>query len=218
MLVEEGVKDFGGTQGDLEYIKFDRNNFGDALIRAIDYVLAVTSVPLQSRVEGNNIHITMGDSTSPREKIEQLRKAKSDRPLDVGVRLTLATLLQQTGDNIGAIRELEHAKTDFPNNPDVNHQLGHLHQDSGDLSKAIQYYEKSIELNSTQSKFYLCYAKALYEKSKNFDKPSRRRPVLEKSKRFLDQGLLIADPNMQRDMTNYLFLVDEALAEMKSTS
>jgi len=191
IFVEAGVKDFGGTQGDLEYIKFDRNNFGDALISAIDYVLAVTSVPLQSRVEGNNIHISLGDPTSPREKLEQLQKAKTDRPLDVGVRLALATMLQQTGDNIAAIRELEHAKTDFPNNPDVAHQLGHMHHDSGDLSKAISYYEKSIELNSAQPKFYLCYAKALYEKSKNLDKPSRRRPVLDKAKRFLDQGLLI---------------------------
>ena len=89
-LLEDNVKDFGGIQGDLEYIKFNRSNFGYSLTNAIDYILAVSSVKLTSRVEGNNIHITLGDPASPEETIAKLRTAKTDRPNDVGIRLALA--------------------------------------------------------------------------------------------------------------------------------
>jgi tetratricopeptide (TPR) repeat protein len=215
IFLEENVEDFGGIQGDLEHIRFKRDNFGEALISAIDYILSITSVNLQSRVEGNNIHITLGDPTSPQDNIAKLRKAKTDRPNDIGVRLGLAALLNQVGDKTAAIRELEHAKTDFPNNPDVYHQLGHVHQENGELDKAILFYERSIELHSANAKFYLCYSKALFEKAKTFDRAAKRKPLLEKSKRFLDQGLLIADPNMQKQLNQHLFLILEALNEFK---
>jgi hypothetical protein len=39
LFVENGVPDFGGLQGDYEYIPFDRDNLGEALIQAMDYVL-----------------------------------------------------------------------------------------------------------------------------------------------------------------------------------
>jgi hypothetical protein len=54
LFVENGVPDFGGLQGDYEYIPFDRDNLGEALIQAMDYVLAITSIPLTCRVEGPN--------------------------------------------------------------------------------------------------------------------------------------------------------------------
>src|SRR4051794_25123582 len=52
LFVEAGVeKEIGGLQGDYEYIGFNRADLADALIRAMDYVLAVTMVPLQCQVD-----------------------------------------------------------------------------------------------------------------------------------------------------------------------
>jgi tetratricopeptide (TPR) repeat protein len=219
IFVENGVKEFGGMQGDLEYIPFDRENFGDALLKATDYILAVTSVPVQSRVDGNSVHITIGDNKQPQERITDLQKLKALRPRDVSIRLSLAQLFAETGDPTAALRELEYAKTDFPNHADVIHQLGHHHQKGGDLAKAIACYEQSIELNSAHAKYYLCYAKALYEQHKTADGSNKKREVLERAKRFLTQGSsLSAEPNLQKEIGSYLFLTTEALNKFKNLS
>jgi hypothetical protein len=52
LFVENGVGEFGGLQGDYEYIPFDRLNMGEALVQAIDYVLAITSVPMTCHQAG----------------------------------------------------------------------------------------------------------------------------------------------------------------------
>jgi hypothetical protein len=68
LFVENGVPDFGGLQGDYEYIPFDRDNLGEALIQAMDYVLAITSIPLTCRVEGpNKLHFKIGAKVSPND-------------------------------------------------------------------------------------------------------------------------------------------------------
>jgi tetratricopeptide (TPR) repeat protein len=217
IFVEEGVEDIGGIQGDLEYIRFSRDNFASALIKAVDYILAITAVRLETRVEGNNIHIKLGNAKTPDEQLAELRKLKEKRPQDLSIRTSLAVTLDSLGDPHAALREYEEARAIFPNNPDLHHYLAHQYEKIGDMNHALFHFEKSLDLNSVNPKFYRCLAKCLYEKSKNYQKPTSKRPVLEKAKRLLEQGLVISnDPNLQQQIKGDLFLVAEALSELKA--
>jgi len=50
LFVEEGVSEFGGLQGDYEFIRFDREDLSSALVQAIDYVFAVTAVRTEPKI------------------------------------------------------------------------------------------------------------------------------------------------------------------------
>jgi tetratricopeptide (TPR) repeat protein len=218
LFVEEGVEDIGGIQGDHEYIRFGRENFGSALIKSIDYVLSITSVPLTTNVVGNSINIQLGDSRSPAEQLADLRRAKEKRPHDATVRMSLAAALAMQGDKAAALREYEQAIIDFPNVPELHHALGHIHEDSGDLNRAQPYYEKSLEMNPSNGKFYMCLAKCIVAKSKNIVKPAARKPHLERAKRLLEQGLSVnTDPKLAPQIAGVSFLVMEALSAVELT-
>lgn len=217
IFIEDGVKSFGGIQGDHEYIRFNRDNFGKSLIQAIDYVLAITSVPLKSRVEGNNIHFTLGDPKSVEESLVQLRRSRETRPQDLSIRLALASALNQSGDLNSAMKELEHARTDFSNNSQVYHQLGHQYEVMGDSKKSVSHFEKALDLNTADPNNYKCLAKALYAQSKSVTKTSAKKPILEKAKRLLEQAKGFAPQQLLPELDRELFLVQEALTESKQS-
>jgi hypothetical protein len=213
LFVEEGVKDVGGMQGDHEYIRFNRDNFGDALIDAIDYVLSITSVKLEMRADDKGIHITLPDGGSPEQQIAKLRKMIESRPDDLALRLGLAGFLKQVGDNPATLEVLEQADARFRRNPEVTHQMGHYFEDSGDLKKAESYFEKSINLNSAAGKYYACFGRVLLERSRHITKGDRKKPMLEKAKRFLERGQQLA-PDLNQMFADLIFRVNE---EMRST-
>ncbi len=145
IFLEKGVDDIGGMQGDLEYIRFDRDNFGDALIAAVDYVLSVTSVPLQTSVVGNNINITINNPMGVEEQLKKLRDASNAAPNDIGLILAIANSLESQGDVMAATKELEAARGKFQQSPELLHHLGHFYERHGNIKKALEDYHRSLE-------------------------------------------------------------------------
>jgi tetratricopeptide (TPR) repeat protein len=218
LFVEKGVQDIGGMQGDLEYVPFDRDNFGDALISAVDYILSVTSIPLQTSVEGNRINVSIKNPMTVDEQLKKLRDAREANPNDFGLVKAIADILEVQGDVSGATRELEGVKDRFQHSPEFVHHLGHFYERHGDLKKALHYYEKSIGLHSSNGKYYFCYAKCLFRKTTNIEKLSSKKPHLEKCSRYLDRAHTLADPNMKKEIDGFRFLIDETLKVSKSSS
>jgi tetratricopeptide (TPR) repeat protein len=161
IFLENGVDEIGGMHGGLEYIRFDRDNFGDALIAAVDYVLSVTSVPLQTSVEGNKINITIRNPMNVDDQMKKLREASNAAPNDIGLILDVANILESQGDVMAATKELEAAREKFQQSPELLHHLGHFYERQGNIKKALDDYHRSLELNSANVKFYFCYAKCL---------------------------------------------------------
>jgi tetratricopeptide (TPR) repeat protein len=217
IFVEKGVEDFGGMQGDLEYIRFDRENFGDALIKAIDYILSITSVPLQTSVNGNNINISIGNPMSPDDQLKTLRHASERNPNDVGIIVAIANALEGRGDVMAATKELEAARDRLQHSPDLIHHIGHFYERRGNLKKALDDYQRSLELNSSNGKFYFCYAKCLYKKTTTMQKASSKRAVLEKCSRYLDKAYALADAAIRREIEGYRFMIDETLKISKNS-
>jgi len=88
LFVEDGVTEFGGLQGDHEYIPFRRDDLAPSLVKAMDYVLAVTSVPLRRRVEGNKVLFEI-TGPSGEQGVEELQKAKVKNPRNLTIRSDL---------------------------------------------------------------------------------------------------------------------------------
>jgi hypothetical protein len=149
LFVEEGVSEFGGLQGDYEYIPFQRNNLATALINAMDYVLSITSVPLTCRVEApNKLHFQIGGTLSPDQQLEQLKKLVSDNPKNFEARLSLATTTANTQDRNVGITQLQQLSVEFPDRPEPHHQLGHQLQAKGDLPTALLSFQRALDLNT----------------------------------------------------------------------
>jgi tetratricopeptide (TPR) repeat protein len=217
IFLEKGVDDIGGMQGDLEYIRFDRDNFGDALISAVDYVLSVTSVPLQTSVEGNKINITIKNPMSVEDQLKKLRDASNAAPNDIGLIIGIANILESQGDVMTATKELEGAREKFQQSPELIHHLGHFYERHGNIKKALGDYHRSLELNSANGKFYFCYAKCLYKKTTNIEKMSAKKPILEKCSRYLDRAYALADQSIKQEIEGFRFIIDETLRVSKST-
>ena len=216
LFVEEGVSDIGGMQGDMEYIKFNRDQFGDALISAVDYIFSITRVPLEARVEGNSVTISMRSNKTPTEQLDGLRKEIAKRPKDVALRLAVAAQLNQMSQKSAALKELEDANASIPNHAQIVHQLGHQLQDEGRLDDAITHFERAIALNPTFAKNYLCFAKALYEKAQRTQSSRDRKRLLERCQKFLIQGESLSDEKFAKEIRSYLFIVTERLNSNKS--
>jgi hypothetical protein len=211
MFVEEGVKDIGGMQEDLEYIEFNRTNFGGALIRAVDYILAVTSIPLQTQVMGNNINISIGDNSTPAERLSRLRQARERNRKDSGIVIAIANLLESMGKPEEALKEMTQARGTMTYDPELTHQIGHLLERQGDLDTAIKEYRVSLNLNPSHGKYFFCLGKSLYMKAMSIDKAAQRRELLEKAQNYLEQASKSADPAYAQQVPHYLFLINQNL-------
>jgi tetratricopeptide (TPR) repeat protein len=215
LFVEEGVSEFGGLQGDYEYVPFSRDNFGAALIHAMDYVLAVTSVPFQCRVEApNKIHLQFGGPSTPSQQLVELRKALAADPTNPSIRMGLAKALEQNQDRAGATRELKHLITDFPNIADGHHELAHLQERDEAYEAAVLNFQKALDLNPQDYKNFRCYGRCLYAWSRGIANATVRRPTLEKAKRLLERAAVIGGENARAQITGDIFVVEEALQEM----
>jgi hypothetical protein len=119
-------KEIGGLQGDYEYIRFNRTDLADALIRAMDYVLAVTTVPLQCQVDQttNSINMRLGaPNISLESEIIQLRRQKELRPNDPLVVMGLADRLGKNGQRQEGIAELQALVRRSPQLAEAHHRL-----------------------------------------------------------------------------------------------
>jgi tetratricopeptide (TPR) repeat protein len=217
LFVEEGVEhSIGGLQGNYEYILFNRTDLADALIRAMDYVLAVTMVPLQCQVDyaTNSINIKLAASqVSLENDIRQLLQQKQLHPNDPSVIMALATRLEQNNQRDGAISEVLTLIRSGPQAGEVYHQLGHFYENARQLDDALINYQSALDRKPNDYKFHRCYGLCLYQKAKTIADPTTRRSTLEKAQRLLQRAALLGGDKNQKQVDSDLFLVQEALAE-----
>ena len=135
LFVEEGVEHaIGGLQGDYEYIRFNRNDLADALIKAMDYVLAVTMVPLHCEVNQatNSINFKLGQpNVSLDSEIKQLTRQKQHRPNDPNIVMALAERLERNDQRSAAISEMQSLVRAFPQLAEAHHRFAHLLKTQG---------------------------------------------------------------------------------------
>jgi tetratricopeptide (TPR) repeat protein len=168
LFVENGVREFGGLQGDYEYIEFERADLGQALIRAMDYVLAITSMPVMARVDGQRMHLEFEAKTSPAKYKEELEKFLKDYPKDINARLSLATLIGKMQDRSAGVAELRKLAAEFPNVARVHHQLGHELQHLGDLPAALLSFQRALDLSAADYANHRCYGRCLQQHAVTF--------------------------------------------------
>ena len=222
LFVEEGVeKDIGGLQGDFEYIPFNRADLADALIRAMDYVLAVTMVPLQCQVDyaTNSINMKLGaPNVSLDGEIKQLMKQKQLLPNDSNIIITLADRLEKNGQRNIAISELQTLVRNKPQLAEGHHKLAHLFENAGQLDEALLSYQSALDRNTNDYKYNRCYGKCLYQKAKALPDLTARRSTLEKARRLLQRAAVIGGEKYSKEIEADLFLVKEALADYDQPS
>ena len=222
LFVEEGVeKDIGGLQGDYEYIAFNRADLADALIRAMDYVLAVTMVPLQCQVDfaTNSVNMRLGaPNVSLDSEIKQLMRQKQLQPNDPNVIMTLCDRLERNNQRDMAISELQALVRGNPQLAEAHHRLAHLFENAGQLDEALLSYQSALDRNTNDYNYHRCYGRCLYQKAKKIPDRTARRSTLEKARRLLQGAAVIGGEKHTKEVEADLFLVQEALADFNQSS
>jgi tetratricopeptide (TPR) repeat protein len=215
LFVENGVREFGGLQGDYEYIPFDRDNLAEALIHAIDYVLAITSVPLSCRMEApNKLHFELGIKVSATKQIQELKKFVKENPADVGARVGLAKLIGKTQDRSAALAELKKLSVEFPRSSRVHHELAHELEQAADLPAALLSFQSALNLNAADYANHRCYGRCLRRHALTLSNIVVKRSSLEKARRLLNRAAVIGGQAKQKEIEGDLFVIDEALRDV----
>ncbi len=221
-FVEEGVeKDIGGLQGDYEYIRFNRADLADALIRAMDYVLAVTMVPLQCQVDyaTNSVNMKLGaPNVSLDGEIKYLTRQKHLQPNDPNVIMTLSDRLEKNNQRDAAISELQALVRSSPQLAEAHHRLAHLLENAGQLDEALLSFQSALDRNTNDYKYNRCYGRCLYQKAKTIPDATARRSTLEKARRLLQRAAVIGGEKHSKEIEADLFLLQEALADFDQPS
>jgi tetratricopeptide (TPR) repeat protein len=217
LFVEEGVEQsIGGLQGDYEYIRFNRVDLADALIRAMDYVLAVTMVPLQCEVNyaTNSINMKLGSpNVSLDGEIKKLMHQKQLRPNDPNVIMELSAHLEKNNQRNEAISELQALVRSSPQLAEAHHRLAHFFENAGQLDDALLSYQSALDRNTNDYKYHRCYGRCLYQKAKTIPDATARRSTLEKARRLLQRAAVIGGEKHTKEIEADLFLIQEAMAD-----
>jgi tetratricopeptide (TPR) repeat protein len=214
LFVEKGVGEFGGLQGDYEYIEFERDNLGEALIRAMDYVLAITSIPATCRIQGpNRVHLHFGGEASPAQQMEELEKFLKDHPKDFYARMTRAKLIGKTQDPSAGVTEFKKLAEEFSNVASVHHELAHQLQRAEDLPAALLSFQRALDLNAADYGNHRCYGRCLKQYALTLSDQVVRRSSLEKARRLLERAAVIGGQAKQHEIEGDLFVLDEALRD-----
>lgn len=214
LFVEEGVTEFGGLQADYEYIPFTRKDFSSALIRAMDYVLSLTSVPFNVTIDSpNKVSLKVGAEKSLDQQIEELRKYVGTRSNNIPARIAFAKLLAQARNHSEAHAEWTKLVTDFPNDHNVHHEMAHYLEGRGDLSAARQSFQRALDLNPSDYKNNRCYGRCLYQSARSIGEPVVKQSMLNKAKRLLERASSLGGDSCRAQVDGDLFNINEALAE-----
>jgi tetratricopeptide (TPR) repeat protein len=214
LFVEEGVSEIGGMQGDHEYIEFDRKHFGSALIRATDYVMSVTTLPLGIKVDQpGQISLTFAGVKSPESQIEELTKYVDANPSNYGAKLNLAKALSGLADHGKADMIFNELITKFSYNADVVHEYAHHLQRKGDLKNAMHNYEKALEINPTVYKNYKCYGVCLLNYAKQLNS-EERNAILQKARGIFGRAKDIGGTHSVKEVEGYQFMIEQGMSEL----
>lgn len=213
LFVEDGVNQFGGLQGDYEYVRFNRDSFGDALVHAMDYVLSVTTVPFELQVENGRVSIKLSPGHTPEEHLKALEAKVENNPKNVNARVTLASAYRSMKRTNEALREYGKLAAEFPNVSSILHDYGHAKDDANDLPGALLCYQQALDLSPNDFKNHKCYGACLYRQAQTLP-TIQKKSTLRKSKRLLERALVIGGEQQRSSVEGTLFLVSEALKEL----
>lgn len=106
------------------------------------------------------IHINQGNNDKAMAAVKDARKLS---PKDIGLILTEADLYIKLGDQVRFASLMQEAIEQDPNNAILYYNLGVVNANEGNRDAAIDYYKKSIELDSSYEASYLNIASVILE-------------------------------------------------------
>ena len=106
------------------------------------------------------IHINQGNNDKAMAAVKDARKLS---PKDIGLILTEADLYIKLGDQARFASLMQEAIEQDPNNAILYYNLGVVNANEGNRDAAIDYYKKSIELDSSYEASYLNIASVILE-------------------------------------------------------
>ncbi|MEK9530112.1 MAG: tetratricopeptide repeat protein [Flavobacteriaceae bacterium] len=106
------------------------------------------------------IHLNQGNNDKAMAAVKDARKLS---PKDIGLILTEADLYIKLGDQARFASLMQEAIEQDPNNAILYYNLGVVNANEGNRDAAIDYYKKSIELDSSYEASYLNIASVILE-------------------------------------------------------
>ena len=237
LLVEEGVDDIGGLQGDYEYVRFSRGKFYENLGKIIDYISSITTHkhPINIDVSVDtlpqdvaDIFSSLGDQLKDPEGFvtvaDNLHKVRRHidaeqvileglvrYPKSQLLKYNLANVLRRNDKkNESKLLYKELLEVD-PDDPKLHHNFAHLLEDIGDIDGALMHFQKALDINPTSENFR-CYGTCLYHKAMGIEKQVIRNETLKKAKRLLENATRLHPPEKaDRRLEGFILNIDTCL-------
>lgn len=216
LLVEEGVTDIGGLQGDYEHVRFDRSRLYEALPKIIEYIKSFTvwSQPVR---EGRNINDYLVAAEKCRENCnfkdaeEILRKGLKKFPSSTEIKGDLANVLRDKGQFDESRKLFENVLLIQPKNPKFHHNYAHLLWQTGYLDKALEHFQTALDLNPSEPRHFSCYGKCLYEKAVSISNEVAKKETLKKARRLMESARKFGDEKINKETAGYILHIDSRL-------
>ncbi len=237
LLVEEGVDEIGGLQGDYEYVKFSRGAFYESLSKIIDYVGSMTapSRPIQIGVSSESAGLdiksvleSLGSQvtdpegySSAAEKLQEtrrfvdaeqvLRNGRARFPESQSLKYNLANVLRRNNKKDEAKLLYQELVELDPDSPPIHHNFAHLLEDLGHLDKALTHFQKALDIDPTSENFR-CYGMCLYHTAMGIESIVVRTETLKKAKRLLENAVRLQPPEKaDRRMEGFILNIGTCL-------
>lgn len=233
LLVEEGVEEIGGLQGDYEYVRFNRSQFYESIPKIVDYIRSIT-------VSDHPITISISNSEFPdMQSIQEHLKKESANPQAF---VEITRRLQQTGRFADAERILLEGLGLYPENPEIKYHLANvvrrnnkpeyskqifeelitkdpsadrlhhnfahlLEEDMGDIDGALNHFQKALDIRPNSENFR-CYGICLYRKAMSIENDIVRKQTFKKAKRLLENAKRVQDSDAKDDKGIEAFILN----------
>jgi tetratricopeptide (TPR) repeat protein len=232
LLVEEGVTDIGGLQGDYEYVRFDRSRLYEALPKVIDYIrsftvseirldkehkISTTSLVRQLEREESNIndYLVAADKClgngNPKDAEEILRKGLKRFSNSTEIKGDLANVLRCKGQFDESRKLFESVLVIQPKNPKFHHNYAHLLEQTGDLDKALEHFQIALDLDPSVPRHFSCYGKCLYGKAMSISNEVAKKETLKKARRLMGSAQKFGDEKINKETAGYILHIDSHL-------
>jgi tetratricopeptide (TPR) repeat protein len=216
LFVEDGVREIGGLQGDYEYVSFSRKKLHEAFLKAIDYVLSLTSTSMDVQVED---HADTGglydlckkarEAGNLPDAIVGMRKLMESAPNNARYLAELGGMLSRSGEHSEALPMLEKAVRLDPSTGMAHHELGHAYERAGRPEDALLSFQRALEVDPDVRSNYLCYAECLYRKTLAMEVGPEKPQTLKKVRRLLDSYVQIAGEEGKKRVMGYYLAMEE---------
>lgn len=240
LLVEDGVDDIGGLQGDYEYVRFTRQRLYESLTKITQYVSSMTTPthPVQigipsdaARTDAKAIVRDLREgavnpdryAAAAQEMQETRQFADAEKLLRDGLAKfpDVPELKYQLANVLRRREKKEESESLFreiieldPSSPRLHHNFAHLLEDVGKTDEALNHFQTALDNHPTPENFR-CYGMCLYRKSISMDNPVVRRETLKKAKRLLENSIRLQLPE-KGDIRaqGYLMNIESCLADV----